>query len=164
MTVTSVDANLDRRVLTVVSDFRAPASRVWALWEDARSLERWWGPPGWPATFTQHRLEPGAKSVYFMTGPEGDRHYGWWTVTGVREPDRLEFEDGFGDEHGTPSAGMPTSTVRVGLAPRSDGGTTMTIETTFPTRDDMQKLMDMGMQEGLRAALGQMDALLAEAA
>ena len=33
-----------------------------------------------------------------MTGPEGDKHYGWWRVLTVDSPNRLEFEDGFTDE------------------------------------------------------------------
>jgi uncharacterized protein YndB with AHSA1/START domain len=32
---------------------------VWQLWADPRQLERWWGPPGYPSTFTEHDLTTG---------------------------------------------------------------------------------------------------------
>jgi hypothetical protein len=36
----------------------------------------------------------------------------------------------------------------------------MILTSTFPTEEDMAKLIEMGMQEGLTLAMGQMDALL----
>ena len=47
--------------MTVTAEFAAPVERVWALYADPRRLERHWGPPGWPATFVQHELVPGAR-------------------------------------------------------------------------------------------------------
>ena len=40
--------------LTVVDEFDAAPADVWDVWEDPRKLERWWGPPTLPATFTRH--------------------------------------------------------------------------------------------------------------
>jgi hypothetical protein len=40
----------------------------------------------------------------------------------------------------------------------------MVIETTFPSAEAMQQLTEMGMEEGMTLAMGQIDALLAEAA
>ena len=41
------------------------------------------------------------------------------------------------------------------------GGTSMTIETHFPSLQAMEQLAAMGAEEGMRAALGQIDAILA---
>ena len=41
-----------------------------------------------------------------------------------------------------------------------DGGTRMTVVTTFTDVEQMQKMLSMGMQEGMAAAIGQIDALL----
>ena len=51
MTVISVDTDNDTLTVTVVSDFDASVARVWELWTDPRRIERWWGPPAYPATF-----------------------------------------------------------------------------------------------------------------
>ncbi|MFF8973917.1 SRPBCC domain-containing protein [Streptomyces sp. NPDC014995] len=161
MSVTSVDKDFDSLTLTLTADFAAPAEKVWQLWADPRRLERWWGPPTYPATVEHHDLTPGGEVTYFMTGPEGDKHRGWWRVTSVAPPTSLEFTDGFADEEGTPSPTMPTTTVSVRLTRRGDG-TRMEIRSAFATREQMEQLVTMGMEEGLKQAVGQMDDLLAD--
>jgi uncharacterized protein YndB with AHSA1/START domain len=160
MSVTSVDKDPDTLTLTLIADFDAPPEEVWELWADPRRLERWWGPPTYPATFEEHDLTPGGRVTYYMTGPDGERPHGWWRVTSVDPPASLEFVDGFADADGTPVADMPTSTVRVTIT-EHDGGTRMELQSVFDSREHMEQLIAMGMEEGLTQAVGQMDALLA---
>ena len=49
----------------------------------------------------------------------------------------------------------------VTLTERRGGGTIMTIETRFPSLEAMEQLGRMGMEEGIDAAVGQIDAILA---
>jgi uncharacterized protein YndB with AHSA1/START domain len=160
MTVTSVDNDYDNLTTTLVADFDAPIDEVWQLWEDPRKLERWWGPPTYPATFEKHDLSPRGEVTYFMTGPEGDHPRGWWRVTSVDPPTSLEFTDGFANEDGTPAEEMPVIKVQVRLSDR-DGGTRMEIRSTYESRKEMDQLIEMGALEGLQQSVGQMDALLA---
>jgi len=159
MSVISVDTDYDNLTLTLTADFAAPIDQVWELWSDPRKLERWWGPPSYPATLEKHDLIPGGEVTYFMTGPEGDIHHGIWRVTAVDPPASLEFTDAFADSGGAPVADMPVSRITVLLAER-DGGTRMEMRAAFESRDDMESLLKTGMAEGLRQAVGQMDALL----
>lgn len=161
MSVTSVDRDFDNLTLTLIADFEAPVESVWQLWADPRQLERWWGPPTYPATVERHDLTPGGEVTYFMTGPEGDTHRGWWRITSVNPPKSLEFSDGFADEDGRPASDMPVSTVEMQLIDH-DGGTRMELRSVFDSREEMEQLMDMGAAEGLQEAVGQMDALLAD--
>jgi uncharacterized protein YndB with AHSA1/START domain len=162
MSVTSVDKDLDNLTITLVAEFDAPADQVWDLWADPRKLERWWGPPGYPATFERHDLNPGGEAVYYMTSPEGERHYGWWKVEEVDPPRSFQFKDAFADENGKPTDDMgPPGTVRVQLT-EEDGRTRMEIRSSNETREQMQAIIDMGGVEGLQQSVGQMDALLGE--
>jgi uncharacterized protein YndB with AHSA1/START domain len=161
MSVTEIDKDLDNLALTLVADFDAPVERVWDLWADPRKLERWWGPPTYPATVEEHDLSPSGEVTYFMTGPKGDTPRGWWRVTSVDPPRSLEFTDGFADQDGTPIAGMPVTTVRMRLT-EHDGGTRMELRSVFDSREQMEQLLSMGAAEGLQQAVGQMDALLAD--
>jgi uncharacterized protein YndB with AHSA1/START domain len=160
MTVTNVEKNIETLTLTITADLGAPIDRAWQLWADPRQLERWWGPPTYPATVVDHDLAKGGLVTYFMTGPEGDTPKGWWRVLEVEPPSRLEFEDGFADEGGQPIPDMPTMNIRVDLLDRLDTGTRMTIVTTFSSVSDMEKILEMGMAEGMSAAMGQMDGIL----
>lgn len=160
MTLTSIDRNVETLSLTLTADFDAPIERVWQLWADPRQLERWWGPPAYPATVEAHDLTPGGEVTYFMTSPEGDRYRGWWRIQSVDPPKSLEFTDGFADQEGTPNPDMPITTTRMQLVDH-DGGTRMELHSTFDTLEQMEQLLTMGMDEGLREAVGQIDALLA---
>ena len=71
MPVTDVSHDLDARTLTIVADFPSPPKRIWEVYADPRQLERWWGPPTWPATFEQHDVVVGGRSSYYMAGPDG---------------------------------------------------------------------------------------------
>lgn len=161
MTVQTVEKDLANRTMVVTAEFDAPIERVWQLWADPRKLERWWGPPTYPAQVSEHNLTPGGRVAYAMTGPEGDRHHGYWDVVAVDPPHTLEVLDGFADSDGRPNADLPTMQMRVALTSRG-AGTRAVITSTFATVEAMQTVIDMGIEEGLRGAMAQMDALLVE--
>jgi uncharacterized protein YndB with AHSA1/START domain len=160
MSVVSVDKDYDELSITVIAEFDAQIDQVWNLWSDPRRLERWWGPPGYPATFENHELSPGGEVTYFLTGPEGDPSRGAWRVTSVDSPTALEFtEVPCADADGTPVEDRSVHNVSVQLRER-DGGTRMEMRLSFESRRDMEKLIEMGTPEGMQQAIGQMDALL----
>jgi uncharacterized protein YndB with AHSA1/START domain len=123
MTVTNVVKDTEALTMQVTAEFDADVDRVWQLWADPRKLERWWGPPTYPATVVDHDLTPGGRVSYYMTGPDGDRSAGWWRVVAVDAPSSLEVEDGFADDSGKPNPDMPTMTMRFTLSSRDGGGT-----------------------------------------
>jgi len=161
MTVINSTKNLEALSFTLVAEFDAGVERVWQIWEDPRQLERWWGPPTWPATFDQLDFQPGGKAAYYMTGPDGTKARGWWRITSVQAPNQLEFDDGFADEDGNEVEEMGTTHATVTLEDLG-GRTRMTVLSTFESEDQMNKMVEMGMEEGMREAAGQIDALLAE--
>ena len=162
MTVTAVRKDPRRLTLTVEAEFDASADRIWQLWADPRKLERWWGPPTYPATFTKHDLAPGGRVEYHMTGPAGDQPHGYWDVLEVEPPRRILFRDGFANADGTPNTDMPITTIRVGIEEVAQGRTRMSIESSFPSAEAMEQVLAMGTGEGLTQAVSQIDAILAE--
>ncbi|MFD6952810.1 hypothetical protein A6A08_10900 [Nocardiopsis sp. TSRI0078] len=105
----------------------------------------------------EHDLAPGGVA-YVMTGPEGDGHHGWWKVVSVDPPTSLEFVDGFSDQDGAPSAGMPSATARVETTGDGDGNR-MVLRSVLASLEQREQLARMGMVEGLEQSVGQMDAL-----
>jgi uncharacterized protein YndB with AHSA1/START domain len=160
MTVVSSQKDAEALTFTFIAEFDASVERVWQVWEDPRQLERWWGPPSWPATFEQHDFVVGGWSRYHMTGPDGGKVRGWWTITAIEAPRRLEFDDGFADENGEPlDTAAPVHAV---VTIESDGAKTrMTTVSTFTNAEQLETMADMGMEEGMRQSLGQIDDVLA---
>jgi uncharacterized protein YndB with AHSA1/START domain len=162
MTVTSVRKDPHTLTMTLEAEFDASPERVWQLWADPRQLERWWGPPAYPATVTRHDLAPGSRVEYHMTGPDGDQPHGYWEVLEADAPHRLVFRDGFANADGTPNTDLPLTTARVSIEAVGHGRTRMSIESTFPSAEAMEQVLAMGTEEGLTQAVGQIDAILAE--
>ena len=163
MPITTVTSNADALTLTVVGDYPVPVRRLWDAYADPRQLERFWGPETWPATFTRHDMSAGGRSEYYMTGPDGSRARGWWRFLAVEPGRRFEVEDGFAHEDGRPNEALPTMRMVFTFEPTATGSR-MTGVTYFPSVEAMRQLVAMGMVEGLRSALGQLDGLLADLA
>lgn len=159
MSTITVDKDTETLSFTITGRFDAPVERVWQIWSDPRQLERWWGPPTYPATVTEHDLTPGGQVAYYMTGPDGERHHGWWEVLDVEAPHRLEFDDGFAEPDGSRVVDGPVTRAVVTLTPTGDG-TEMTVRSVFPSVEVMQQMVEMGMEEGMTLAMGQIDDIL----
>jgi uncharacterized protein YndB with AHSA1/START domain len=164
MTVTAVRKDPAALTLTIDAEFEASPEAVWQLWADPRQLERWWGPPTYPATFTRHDLTPGSRVDYHMTGPEGDQPRGYWDVVEVDRPRSIVFLDGFANEDGSPNTELPVSTNKVSIEQVGGGRSRMSIQSIFPNAEAMEQILAMGVEEGMTQAIGQIDAILAEAA
>jgi uncharacterized protein YndB with AHSA1/START domain len=160
MTVISTTTDPVALTLTLVAEFDAAPERVWTVWENPRLLERWWGPPGWPATFTRHDFVVGGESRYYMTGPGGERHHGYWVVRALERPVRVDFDNGLADDDGEPSPGVAPM-IAAATFEATATGTRMTCTSTFVDAAQMAAMLDMGMAEGMAFAMGQIDGLLA---
>lgn len=160
MPVIDVTPDLDALTLTITAEFAAPVDRVWDVYADPRKLESIWGPPGYPATFVEHSLTPGARCTYFMTGPEGEKFGGWWQITAVDAPQSFEFDDGFADADLNPVENMPVSK-NVYAFTEQERVTRAMFTSTYADAAGLQQVLDMGVVEGASAAINQIDALLA---
>lgn len=161
MPITSVSKDTDDLTMTVVAEFPVPVRRLWDAYADPRQLERFWGPVEYPATFSRHDMFPGGESHYVMTGPDGDTSAGYWKFRSVDEGKGFEVEDGFCVEPGVPNPELPS--MRMTFAFEEAGtGSRVTTTTWFASLEDLEQLIGMGMDEGMKSAMGQMDDVLAD--
>jgi uncharacterized protein YndB with AHSA1/START domain len=162
MTVRNVDKNVETKTMVVTAEFKTSITNVWQLWADPRLLERWWGPPEFPATFEYHDLKPGGTISYFMSGPDsGERFDGTWNVVEVDAPTRLVIEDAIVDDDGTPSDGNSMTCMEIDIVEAGDT-TRMILTTHFDSIEGMEQAIAMGVAEGMKACMSQIDPLLAE--
>lgn len=163
MPIAEVLTDPEALTLTVIADFTVPLRRVWDAYADPRQIEKFWGPVEWPATFLRHDVEPGGYSKYCMTGPDGERSCGYWEWTAVDAPRSFEVRDGFAHDDGTPNADMPQMRMTFEFA-ESALGSRLTTTTCFNSLEEMEQLQEMGMAEGMRSAMSQVDAVVEDAA
>jgi uncharacterized protein YndB with AHSA1/START domain len=161
MPITAVHKDPEALTMTVIADFTASLTRLWDAYADPRQLEKFWGPPTYPATFTRHDLCVGGRSAYTMTGPEGDVSRGYWEFIDVKAPHSFEVRDGFCLPDGTPNTEMPSMRMVFNFE-ETETGSRLTTTTFFNTADELEQLLGMGMEEGMRSAMGQIDDVLAD--
>ena len=106
MPLTSITKDAATLTLVVVGDYPVPQQRLWDAFADPRQLERFWGPPTWPATFTRHDFQVGGRAEYFMTGSNGEKWSGSWKFTAVNPISSFEAQDG---EDNAEDENMPSS-------------------------------------------------------
>ena len=161
MPITSVTHDAEALTMTVVADLDAPLRRLWDAYLDPRLLERFWGPPTYPAVFTRHDGCVGGRSEYAMTGPDGDVARGYWEWMAIDEPTRFEVRDGFANPDGTPNVSMPAMRMVFSFEATPHGSRVSTT-TYFGSVEELEQLLGMGMEQGMSEAMGQLDAVLAD--
>jgi uncharacterized protein YndB with AHSA1/START domain len=159
MTVITSNADAENLTLTIVAEFDASPEQVWGVWEDPRKLERWWGPHTYPATFPRHEFVEGGQSRYYMTGPNGEQPHGWWQIDLLDRPNRIEFLNGLAGDDGEPVPGVEPMNGVVTFE-QIGSGTRMTALTQFLDNAQMERMIGMGMEEGMAMAIGQIDGIL----
>lgn len=159
MPIESIKSDPSTLTLTAIGAYPVPVERLWQAWSDPRQLECFWGPPTWPATFTAHKLEVGARSQYSMTGPNGETSSGYWIIDEVDVGRRFALRDGFAHPDGTPNEEFPQMKMEVTFEKTASGSRFISVS-TFASLEAMEQLVQMGMVEGLTEAMGQLDALL----
>ncbi|MGN7247552.1 SRPBCC family protein [Janibacter anophelis] len=90
----------------------------------------------------------------------GEKFPGGWKVLSVEEPRRIELRDYFADADGNPVDSAPESRMTIEFQ-SVEGGARMVNTSTWASAEDMQKVLDMGVVEGSKSAVSQLDALLA---
>lgn len=163
MPITTVSSDLKALTLTVVADYPVTVERLWEAYADPRQLERFWGPVEWPATFMRHDMAVGGESHYYMSGPAGEVSRGWFRFLKVEPLRCFEVEDGFAHEDGRRNTDMPTMRMVFNFESTTTGSR-FTSVTHFPSIEAMEQLVQMGMMEGMRSTMSQIDAVLADLA
>lgn len=159
MPVIDVTTDPDNLTMTLVAEFAAPPERVWNAYTDPRQLNRFWGPPTWPATFTEFDLAVGGHARYHMVGPRGERSAGAWEFLRIDAGRAFEVLDSFVDEGGTPIEGMPSMRMTFAFE-ATPTGTRLTSVTYFTSADALAQVVEMGAVEGSTMATNQLDAVL----
>jgi uncharacterized protein YndB with AHSA1/START domain len=159
MPVTDVTTDAEALTLTLTAEFDAPVERVWTAFTDPRQLERFWGPPGFPATFAAFDLEVGGHARYYMTSPQGERFGGAWEFLSIDAPNAFEVLDYFADADGNAVEGMPTQRM-VFRFEANGSGTRLTSTSYLASADALEQIVAMGAAEGTRMAFDQLDRVL----
>jgi uncharacterized protein YndB with AHSA1/START domain len=159
MPVTDVTTDAEALTMTLTAEFAAPVERLWNAFTDPGQLERFWGPPGWPASFPRFDFTVGGRAVYAMTSPRGEKSFGSWEFIDIDQPRGFTVLDNFANEDGAPLDGMPAMRVVFTFEP-TETGSRMVNVSHFASADALEQVVAFGAVEGSTLALNQLDRVL----
>jgi uncharacterized protein YndB with AHSA1/START domain len=142
--------------------FNAPRPLVFKAWSDPKLLEQWWGPKDWTLPVNKLDFRPGGSWHYCMKGPDGMESWGKAVYHEIVAPERIIYTDYFSTPEGTPVEGMPEATVTVEFI-EQDGKTLLKNTAVYQSAEARDKVLAMGIQEGVNETFARLDALLASA-
>ena len=161
MNKTTITKDFENKRVTIVREFRAPKSAVWHAWTSAEELEKWWAPRPYKALTGSFEFREGGHWHYYMLSPEGEKTWCYVGYESIDVEKSFSASDGFCDENMNLSPDMPHMHWRNEFE-EHDGKTKMTVEVTFASSADLQKIVDMGFEEGFTIGLNQLEELLAQ--
>jgi len=152
--------DLANKKINVVREFDAPVEVVWKAWTDPKILDKWWAPKPWKANTKSMDFKPGGLWLYTMEGPDGEREYCRVDYQSIALNKFYSGKDAFCDENGNIKKDMPSMVWKVEFA-NSEDGTRVNVDITFPSQADLEKIIEMGFEQGFAAAHNNLDELLA---
>tara|TARA_R110000782_G_scaffold52830_7_gene112826 strand:- start:1079 stop:1564 length:486 start_codon:yes stop_codon:yes gene_type:complete len=160
MNKTQIDRDIDNRKLTITRRFNAPRSRVWQAYTDPAMLDLWWAPKPWKTESHAMDFRVGGSWRYSMNGPEGERHYARMDFLEIEPESKYVALDVFADDAGNTDPNMPKQTFTTSFIDE-DETTTVVVAVDYESVEDLQKVIEMGMEQGITMAQDQLEAMLA---
>ncbi|MFG6475634.1 SRPBCC domain-containing protein [Microbacterium sp. P06] len=161
MPVTAVTTDPESLTMTLVAEVDAPPARVWRAFTEPSQLERFWGPPGWPATFTTFDFTVGGRAEYAMTSPAGEKARGTWEFLSIDPETGYEVLDSFVGDDGRVDENLPSTRMRYTFE-QTASGSRVTNVSHFSSAEALDQIVEMGAVEGSTMAFNQLDQVVAD--
>ena len=133
--------------------FNAPRQLVFEAYSKPEHVKRWWGQRGSTMTSCEIDFRPGGKWRFVTREKDGNEYAFRGEFREIVEPERIvqtfEFE---------PMAGH-ISVDHLTLT-EQDGKTTMTIRSTFDSKEDLEGMISSGMETGAAESYDRLEELL----
>jgi len=137
--------------------FDAPRERVWKVVTDPELLPEWWGPRYLTTTVDKMDVKVGGVWRYIQKDADGKEYAFNGVYTEVEAPRRMTYTFEF-----EPMAGhISTETITFEELP--GGKTKLTSRTTFKTLDDLEGMLQSGMEGGAVETWDRLEELVTQA-
>lgn len=154
----SIVKDLNEKSILVSREFEAPLADVWRAYTESDLLDQWWGPSPWHVETKQMNFKPGGYWLYAMCGPQGEKHWARMDYLAVDHHKSFDVQDSFCDENGTINQDFPVSKGRSSFT-KTAKGTRVDFKLIYASVEQLQKIVEMGFEQGITMCMDQLDAL-----
>ena len=132
----------ENKTITMSRVFDAPRQKVWEAFTDPGLIVQWWGPSYLTTTVDKMELRPGGAWRFVQRDEEGNEYGFRGEYKEVVPPEKLTYTFEF-----EPMAGH-VSTETITLAELPDGKTKGVTTAVFDTLEDLDGMIQSGMEDG----------------
>ena len=158
---TKIIFNTDDKSATIyiMKVFQNDVSVVWDHFTKAELLDLWWAPQPYQCETLNMEFKPEGFWNYAMIGPNNEKNYSAVQFHEINYHRSFDYSAYFTDEKGNRNPQFAPSNWLIGFTGVQEG-TKLTINIHFSSTDEMQKLLSMGFEDGLKMTLNQLEDLL----
>jgi uncharacterized protein YndB with AHSA1/START domain len=154
-----VKKDLANRRITITRQYDFAPQLVWDSWTKSEILDKWWAPTPWRAETRKFEFKPGGMWLYAMVGPNDEKHWARVDYTKIDAPRSFEGLDSFSDDQGVKNNELPQTNWRVEFN-SVEGGTEVFVEVSAAKPGALEKMLEMGFEEGFKMGLDNLDEYL----
>jgi uncharacterized protein YndB with AHSA1/START domain len=152
--------NRQTKELTLSRVFNAPRELVFEAFSTCEHLKNWWGPRLWPTSYCEIDFRPGGVWRYCLRGPNGEESWGKAVYREIVKPERIIYNDAFSDKDGNIAKSTPQMLITVTFD-KQGAKTKLTSVTQFDSVDYMEKILKMGVVQGINETWDRLEEHLA---
>lgn len=142
----------------ITREFDADLSLVWDAFTKAEILDQWNAPKPFTARTKSMDFKVGGRRFYAMVSPDGQEHWAIQRYTSITPKTNFKMFNAFADKDENPQ--LPGSDWDYTFSEK-DGRTIVNITIYNESLERMEKMIEMGFTEGFKAALANLEEVLA---
>jgi uncharacterized protein YndB with AHSA1/START domain len=146
----------DKAQIDVERTFDAPLELVWAAWTEAAILDQWWAPKPCRCVTVDMNFQEGGRWLYYMLTPDGVKTYCAVDFSEIKYQTYYRGSDAFCDADGQPDPSQPRCHWDIQFYAKGTQ-TEVRMDLRFDSLEDLEKIAEMGFQEGFTACLENLD-------
>ena len=153
------DFTVDKTTKTVFinREFAAGLSLVWDAFTKQEILDQWWAPKPWASKTKYMDFKVGGKRFFAMLSPEGQERWLIQKYTAISPKTNFKMANAFADKDENPE--LPGSDWDFTFS-EQNGTTKVSISIYNESLARLEKMIEMGFEEGFTMGLQQLDELL----
>lgn len=155
----SIQKLTDKCQMVITHAYNATIETLWNAHTKTEYLEKWWAPEPYKAIVVSNNFVNGGRLHYYMLSPEGIKHYCIADFNDIVLLKSYTVMDAFCDENAVINEEMPR-TIWHNTFAEENSVTTVTNTLQFDSIEQLERLNELGFEDGYMMALNQLYRLL----
>ena len=149
----------EKSTLTVKREFAAGRQLLWDAHTKSELLNQWFAPRPMITKTKTMDFSEGGHWVYAMIEPNGTEYWGRMDYVTINPIEHYTGLDGFCDNNGVLNPDLPRAEWDVRFDDYNDNSIVTSV-VKYNSLSDLETVIQMGMEEGMRSTLERLDDLL----